>query len=46
MLYLVTPPQLRSAILEAADVSIKRAPTSERSRLPWSKIAGSIAALF
>jgi hypothetical protein len=42
----VNPPQhLRSAILEAADVSIKRNSTSQRSPLAWSKIAGSIAAL-
>ena len=42
----VAPPHhLRSAILEATD-SIKGVSTSVRSRLPWSKIAGSIAALL
>lgn len=43
----VAPPQhLREAILEAANVSIKREPTSKRSLLPWNKVAGSIAALL
>ena len=43
----LAPPQhLREAILEAADVSIKREPTPKEFRLPWSKIAGSVAALL
>ncbi len=42
----VDPPQhLRSAILEAADVSIKRDSNPLRSVFPWSQIAG-IAALL
>ncbi|GAX44109.1 hypothetical protein NIES4075_51260 [Tolypothrix sp. NIES-4075] len=43
----VEPPQhLRSAILEAADISANPTPVLKRSPLPWSKIVASIAALL
>jgi len=40
------PPQLRSAILDAVQAETTPKPVQQRSRLPWSKIAGSIAALL
>jgi anti-sigma-K factor RskA len=40
------PPQLRSAILDAAAADINREPVRKRPRLPWSKILGSVAAVL
>ncbi len=40
------PPHLYSAILNAVQAETKREPVRKWSRLPWSKIAGSVAALL
>lgn len=40
------PPRLRSAIVEAAYAPVKAASVGKQFVLPWSKIIGSVAAIF